>query len=99
MHDETAQPFATLESALAFMHLLASEIDETRADVQQDIAGATPAGERRQIEALQLVDYKLNQLALHVGKSERLLRDLARLRALILDGTPVHVRVATSAER
>lgn len=99
MHEHTTQPFATLESALAFMHLLASEIEETRADVQQDIAGVQPDGDRRQMEALQLVDYKLNQLALHVGKSERLLRDLARLRALIIDGSPIQARAALSADR
>ena len=96
MHNET-QPFATLESAVAFMHLLTGEISETRADVQQDIADAESGPDLRRVQALQLVDYKLHQLALHVNKSERLLRDLGRLRTLIMEGS--HVRVAASSER
>ena len=96
MQKET-QPFATLESAVAFMHLLAGEIGETRTDVQQDIADAESGPDLRRVQALQLVDYKLHQLALHVAKSERLLRDLGRLRTLIMEGS--NVRAAASSER
>ena len=85
MSNETAQPFATIESALAFMDLLAAAIDDTHADVLEDVATAQSSGEQRQVEALQLVNYKLEQLSIHVAKSERLLKDLARLRALIMD--------------
>ena len=98
MHNET-QPFATLESAVAFMHLLTGEIGETRVDVQQDIADAQSGPDRRRVEALQLVDYKLHQLAVHIAKSERLLRDLARLRTLIIEGSNVGARAAVSADR
>jgi hypothetical protein len=67
------------------MHLLSTAIAETAADVQQDICDAQTGPDQRRTQALQLVEYKLQQLSLHVGKSERLLRDLARLRTLILN--------------
>jgi hypothetical protein len=84
MRTDEARPFATIESSLEFMHLLRTAIAETVADVQQDINDAQTGTDARRAEALQLVDYKLQQLSLHVGKSERLLKDLARLRSLIL---------------
>ena len=95
MHMDEARPFATIESSLEFMHLLRTAITETVADVQQDIADAQTGSDQRRTEALQLVDYKLQQLSLHVGKSERLLRDLARLRSLILG--EMKAQVATTA--
>jgi hypothetical protein len=84
MQPNEARPFATIESALEFMDLLQAAIADTAADVRQDIADAQANSGDRRAEALQLVDYKLQQLSIHVGKSERLLKDLARLRALIL---------------
>lgn len=97
MSDEQTQPFATIESALAFMDLLAAAIDETHADVLEDVAAAQSSGEQRQVEALQLVNYKLEQLSIHVAKSERLLKDLARLRALIMDEQKSGSREAATA--
>lgn len=85
MHTNEDQPFATIESSLEFMHLLSAAIAETAADVQEDIHDAQTGPDQRRTEALQLVDFKLQQLSLHVGKSERLLRDLARLRTLIVN--------------
>ena len=85
LRHEGTKPFAALESALAFMHLLSAEIVETMADVRRDLDEAYSGPDQRRVEALQLVDYKLQQLSIHTGKSERLLRDLSRLRTLILD--------------
>lgn len=90
LRHEGTKPFATLESALSFMHLLSAEIAETVADVRQDFEEAQSGPDQRRVEALQLVDYKLRQLSIHTGKSERLLRDLARLRTLILEPRSSH---------
>ena len=82
------------------MGLLAAAIDDTHADVLEDVANAKSSGEPRRVEALQLVNYKLEQLSMHVAKSERLLKDLARLRALIMDeqkGSARELEVATVA--
>ena len=76
--------FSTIESSLEFFHLLRSAIADTAADVQRDVAESQRYNDHRRTEALQLVTYKLQQLDLYTGKSERLLRDLARLRSVIL---------------
>jgi hypothetical protein len=97
MRIDGPQPFATLESALAFMHLLNEAIADTVSDVQRDVADAQSGPDTRRLEALQLVDYKLQQLGLHVGKSERLLKDLARLRDLVLDGRGARMKTHAAA--
>jgi hypothetical protein len=89
--------FSTIESALEFFHLLRSAIADTAADVQRDVADSQRYDDRRRTEALQLVSYKLQQLDLYTGKSERLLRDLARLRSVILGESKSAVMVATDA--
>ena len=48
---------------------------------------ATRAGAERHLDALQLVDFKLGQLAHHLAASSRVLNDLTMLRrVLIRDG-------------
>ena len=89
-------PFATIESSLEFMHLLKAAVAETAADVQEDIAEAQGGTDQRRAEALQLVDYKLHQLSVHIAKSERLLKDLGRLRKLILGEIKASTLAATA---
>src|SRR3712207_6592428 len=100
MLNNGARPFATIESSLEFLHLLEAAIAETIADVQQDISVVKAQSAPRHLEALQLVDYKLQQLSSHVGKSERHLRDRSRLRRIILNDSRVeaaHETVAAGA--
>jgi hypothetical protein len=84
MPTATEMPFATIESSLEFMDLLGRAIAETVADVEQDLAEAHNGSDQRYREALQLVQYKLSQLSMHVHKSEKLLTDLRRLRRAML---------------
>jgi hypothetical protein len=84
MHTATEKPFATIESSLEFLNLLERAIAETVADVDQDLAEAHNGSDQRYREALQLVQYKLSQLSMHVHKSEKLLTDLRRLRRAML---------------
>lgn len=99
MQPDDTRPFATVESALEFMHLLSTAIADTAADVQQDIEEAQAATDQRRIEALQMVSYKLQLLGIHVGKSERLLNDLRRLRTVILAESKTSNYVAASVTR
>lgn len=99
MQPDDTRPFATVESALEFMHLLNTAIADTAADVQQDIEEAQAATDQRRIEALQMVSYKLQLLGIHVGKSERLLNDLRRLRTVILAESKTSNYVAASVTR
>jgi hypothetical protein len=84
MPTATEKPFATIESSLEFLHLLRRAITETVADVEQDLTEARNGSDQRYREALQLVQYKLSQLSMHVHKSEKLLTDLRRLRRAML---------------
>jgi hypothetical protein len=72
-HHET--PFDNIDSALEYVSFLVEACREAEKQVAEEIARM----------ALQLVSYKLDRLTSHVGSSERLLKDLRRLRRLILE--------------
>jgi hypothetical protein len=81
----TENPFDSIESAHEYVHLLRDALDETHATVRQDIAGVTgPTEAERRLDALRLVDYKLDQLRAHITAAGRLLNDLRTLRRLLL---------------
>ena len=79
-----ATPFDTIESAQQFVQLLAAEVAEVRNDVVNDIGFATQSGASRQLAALHLVNYKLEQLSSHLRGTSRLLNDLRMLRRLLV---------------
>lgn len=77
-------PFDSIEGALEYIGLLREAIESTRVQVERETANADAAGAARRIEALQLVGYKLDRLAFHIGASRRILTDLRTLRRLLL---------------
>jgi hypothetical protein len=79
-----ATPFDSLESAQEYVRLLGSEVEEVRAGIQGDITEADRDGAVRRLDALQIVEYKLKQLAQHMSASHRILNDLRMLRRLLL---------------
>lgn len=81
----TQNPFASIESAYEYVSLLREAIDESYAEIQDDTneAQRTRGGERR-VQALRLVDLKLNQLRSHMLASLIILNDLRTLRRLLL---------------
>ena len=78
-------PFDTVEGAHEYVGLLAEAIAEAEASVRDDLATARAQGASRQVDALQLVAFKLQKLEAHVTSSRRLLNDLRTLRRLLLD--------------
>ena len=76
----TENPFASIESAHDYVSLLREAIDESYAEIQDDTneAQRTPGAERR-VQALRLVDLKLNQLRNHMLASLIILNDLRTL--------------------
>jgi hypothetical protein len=74
-------PFDNIESAQQFVQLLGEAIEEARREVEADSAQEHPA---RQLQALQLVSYKLARLSDHINASYRLLNDLRTLRRLLM---------------
>lgn len=85
MTDARVSPFETLESAYGFIGLLREAVDEEAAAVLDEItlAQITPGAERR-LDALRLVNHKLNGLRTHVLASHVLLNDLRMLKRLLV---------------
>jgi hypothetical protein len=83
---ETDHPFPSIESAHEYVGLLLQAIEETAADVDEDLGYARQDRSARRREAFQLIAYKLEQLRLHLSASSRLLNDLRTLRRM-LEGT------------
>jgi hypothetical protein len=77
-------PFDNLDSAHEYLRLLAIQVNEVSEEIQHDIDSADAATGTRQIDALRLVAFKLQQLELHVTSSRGILNDLRMLRRVLL---------------
>jgi len=77
-------PFDNIESAHQFVELLIEAIEESRRDVDADIAGVGSNRPERQKEALHLVSDTLAKLSDHMTASRRILNDLRTLRRMLL---------------
>jgi hypothetical protein len=77
-------PFDSVESAHEYVRLLKEAIADARQDIAADLATAATNGARR-LEALRLVEYKLEKLEHHLQSSGRLLNDLRTLRRLLFE--------------
>ena len=77
-------PFDNVEGAYEYVGLLLEAVRQARAEVVHDLERAQGEGAARQVEALQLVAWKLERLESHLGSSRHLLNDLRRLRILLL---------------
>jgi hypothetical protein len=78
-------PFESLESAQEFMGLLREAVDDAYGGILDDIATARETeGAGRRVDALLVVDHKLNQLRQNVLACLLLLNDLRTLRRLLL---------------
>ena len=79
-------PFESLESAQRFVTLLMEAAVDAQRQVREDIEAATPPGRERELEALRLVDHKLNELNAHLRSASRVLNDLRMLRRVLTAG-------------
>ena len=73
-------PFDNVEAAREYVGLLLETVRQARDEVAHDLAQAQADGAARQVEALQLVAWKLERLESHLGSSRHLLNDLRRMR-------------------
>jgi hypothetical protein len=78
-----ASPFESLESAHDYLSLLREALEEAHASILDDTAGAQNEGTVRRLDALRLVEHKLNRLRQHLLASLVLLNDLRTLRRLL----------------
>ena len=80
----TKTPFDNVEGAHEYVGLLLEALRQAREEVAVDLERAQAEGASRQVEALQLVAWKLERLDGHLLSSRHLLNDLRRLRRLLL---------------
>jgi hypothetical protein len=89
-------PFDNIESALEYVTCLLEACREAQEQVQAEIAVMSDERLARKKKALQIVSYKLERLTSHVGSSKHLLKDLRKLRRLILEERATRVKAATA---
>ncbi len=82
---ESETPFDNIESARDYVEQLLAAAREAEGEIEGEILRATDPGLARRQQALQLVKYKLKQLASHINTSRRILHDLTKLRRLLLE--------------
>lgn len=85
LHRAAGTPFDSIEGAHEYVGLLAEEIVEAEAAIQEDISEASGQGVVRRVQALHIVAFKLEKLRDHISSSRRILNDLRTLRRLLLD--------------
>jgi len=78
-------PFDSVENAHEYVRLLLEAIAEAKTEIAADLDATTPAKVERRVQALQIVQFKLDKLEQHLQSSSRLLNDLRTLRRLLLE--------------
>ena len=85
MAGERSTPFDSLESAHEYLSLLREAVDVAYVSILDDTAIAQQTrGAERRVDALRIVDHKLNHLRQNLLASLMLLNDLRMLRRLLL---------------
>jgi len=82
-------PFDNIESAREYVNQLLAATREAQGEIETELLRATDPELLRRQQALQLVKYKLTQLASHMAASRRILNDLTKLRRLLLEARKV----------
>ena len=85
MTSQVQTPFDSIENDQDYVRLLLETILEARKDVEEDMAVAVNATSERRMEALRVVQFKLEKLEQHLRSSSRTLNDLRSLRRLLID--------------
>jgi hypothetical protein len=84
----TTRAFDSVESAHEYVGLLLEAIEESAAEVGEDLRRPGGGDGEKRHEAFRLVAYKLEQLRFHIAQSRCRLDDLLTLRRIVEAGTP-----------
>jgi hypothetical protein len=85
LSDGLLTPFDSVENAHQYVRLLAEAIIEAKGEIAADLNAAERTKQERRVQALQIVQFKLEKLEQHLQTSSRLLNDLRTLRRLLLE--------------
>jgi hypothetical protein len=78
-------PFDSIENAQEYIRLLIEAVREAKDETESNIADDDRLRVTRRVDALRLVQHKLNRLEQHLIVSSRVLNDLRSLRRLLLE--------------
>lgn len=87
-------PFESIEGALEYIGYLLEASREAQAHVATKLERTDSPNLARRKQALQIVNHKLVSLDFHISRSEHLLKDLRKLRRLILEEREIHTTSA-----
>lgn len=85
MNRDAGCHFDSIESAHEFVALLSETVMQAKKEVDGDVERALDSQYPRRLEALRMVSYNLEKLAVHMNKSCRILNDLRSLRRLLFE--------------
>jgi len=89
-------PFDSVENAHQYVRLLVEAITEAKSEIAADLDAGSQTQPERRVQALRLVQFKLDKLERHLESSSRLLNDLRTLRRLLFDERPEYGRPETT---
>jgi hypothetical protein len=78
-------PFDSIENAQEYIRLLIDAVREAKQETESNSADAERLKVNRRVDALRLVQYKLDRLEQHLTVSSRVLNDLRSLQRLLLE--------------
>lgn len=84
MSHRVEAPFESIENAHEYLKLLLETVEEAKRDINDQMI-ATDQMSHRRVQALRMVQFKLEKLQRHLTVSSRSLNDLRTLRRLLLE--------------
>jgi hypothetical protein len=85
MNQAAGSHFDNIESAHDFVDLLSDTVTEAKQLIDADIEREVSSNTSRRLDALRVISYNLEKLAVHMKKSCRVLNDLRTLRRLLFE--------------
>jgi hypothetical protein len=85
MNGSPQTPFDSVENAQQYVRLLIETVAEAHAEIAADLGSLAQSDSERRVQALQIVQFKLEKLEQLLQNSSRLLNDLRTLRRLLFD--------------
>src|SRR5215469_16355261 len=85
MSHRVETPFESIENAQEYLKLLLETVEEAKRDIIDQVTIATDQMSHRRVQALRMVQFKLEKLQQHLTVSRRSLNDLRTLRRLLLE--------------
>ncbi|MFY9644591.1 MAG: hypothetical protein WAK29_05390, partial [Terriglobales bacterium] len=73
MSDSLQTPFDSVENAQQYVRMLVEAITEAKSEIAADLGVAAQTPSDRRVQALQIVQFKLDKLEQHLKTSGRLL--------------------------